>query len=511
MTRQMHVSLFLLLLLCLFVQLCSTSGILAAPSAGVVQEVPLKGQSGVQAYTVSTGYRHLIRIVTSTKDLENKRKYCSAEGMPIWDFDGNVIKCHNYHVLKTEDVQYLKNEILPAAVKLHADRLRVDPVKGSLVVPEFEEESTCSYFTVPVSHHCKGVNNSDMVLYVAAKPVNPFATICANASSGRPIAAAMNFRVYRKYGLRYNVRLATHEIAHALGFDYQNFVDNKMVSTLENLRGKSRVVVVSPRTLEEAKKHYGCGNLKGVHLVSSHWDHRIAKDELMSSYTVFGAGYYTALTMSVFDDLPYYSANWGMEEPMAWGNNSGCEFINGACTVNTENTKTTTKMFCSRGVYSQCTSDRFAVGSCTSVMGYRVYTEPDECPFAKPEHIYTPHGMLSALCTLTVNNTIPGSVTGNDSWCLDGDSLKVKVKGNANKVVGGVCVRVSCDEGKVKVMYAGNDKWHDCPEGGSITPLASTSTSFVSGKIKCPKYREVCTMTPDGGSRLIPKTSEQKQ
>ncbi|ORC93076.1 surface protease GP63 [Trypanosoma theileri] len=141
---------------------------------------------------------------------------------------------------------------------------------------------------------------------------------------------------------------------------------------------------------------------------------------------------------------------------------------------------------------------------------YRVYTEPDDCPFAKPEHVYTSNGMLSALCTLTVNNTIPGSVTGNDSWCLDGDSLKVKVKGSANKVVGGVCARVSCDEGKVKVMYAGNDTWHDCPEGGSLEP-STNSSIFAGGSIKCPKYSEVCTMTPDGGSRLIPKTSERRQ
>ncbi|ORC82661.1 surface protease GP63, partial [Trypanosoma theileri] len=407
MPRQMHVSLFLLLLL--FVQLCSTSGILAQQLSKVVRELPVKGENASQAYTVYTRGRKLIRINTSTRDLQNEKKYCSKEGMSIWDFEGNPIKCHNYHVLKTEDMQYLINEVLPAAVKLHADRLLVDRVNGSLVVPEFEEDSVCSYFTVPASHHCKGVNNTDMVLYVAAKPVTPFATICARDESRRPIAAGVNLAFYRKYGLRYNVRITAHEIAHALGFNYEDMVNASMVSNITAVRGKTRALVTSNKTLEKARKHYGCDSLKGMELaddtngknvVSSHWAHRIAKDELMSSYTVFGAGYYTALTMSVFDDLPYYSANWGMEEPMAWGNNSGCEFINGTCTVNTENTKTTTKMFCSRGVYSQCTSDRFAVGSCTSVMGYRVYTEPDDCPFAKPEHVYTSNGMLSALCTL---------------------------------------------------------------------------------------------------------------
>ncbi|ORC82369.1 surface protease GP63, partial [Trypanosoma theileri] len=298
---------------------------------------------------------------------------------------------------------------------------------------------------------------------------------------------------------------AAHEIAHALGFDYKNFVDNKMVSTLENLRGKSRVVVVSAKLQEEAQKHYGCEDLEGVELayadigmteVASHWAYRVAKDELMSSDTTYGAGYYTALTMGAFDGLPYYTANWGMEEPMTWGNGSGCEFIRGNCITNGQSKFP--DMFCKEAV-SRCTSDRFSVGVCSSLNGFYGKDEADECPYASPEATQTSEGLMRAPCTLMLTNKIPGSVTGNDSWCLDGESLVVKDATDTDKNVGGVCARVSCEEGKVMVMYAGNDNWYHCPEGDFLEP---TSTSFVSGKIKCPKYREVCTIAPDGTSLL---------
>lgn len=512
MQRQICCSLFLLLLLLL---LCCAHGCAAT---AVVQELPHSRDAASRAYTVSTNGRQLIRIVTSTRDLENKKRYCSEVGMSVRDFEGGSFRCDTFNVLKEEDVQHLRDVILPAAVKLHADRLLVKRVVGPLVVPEFEDDSVCSYFTVPVSHHCRGVNDSDMVLYVAAKPGGTFAIPCARDESRRPIAAGVNLAFYRKFGLRYNVRVAAHEIAHALGFNYEDMLNANMLSNVTTPSNSTRLLVISNKTMEKAKAHYKCNDLKGMELVytgkekymkASHWAHRIAKDELMSSYILFGAGYYTALTMASFEDLKYYTANWGMEEPMTWGNNSGCGFINDTCDAKKKNPNIS--VFC-QNTAPRCTSDRFAVGTCGSSNGYRVYTaKEEECPFAKPEYISTSYGVLPALCTLVVNDTIPGSLMGNDSWCLDGESLKVKDRVKAEgKDVGGVCARVKCgDDGVVMVMYAGNNEWHNCTQGGFIMP--SNSSSFVSGKIKCPRFSEVCTMRPNGGSRLVPKTSREGQ
>ncbi|ORC89814.1 putative surface protease GP63, partial [Trypanosoma theileri] len=148
----------LLLLLLLF--LCCASVCVAqkyggVQSTGVVRELPRKGQSGVQAYTVATqenGGWELIRIEAFTRDLEDTSKYCTKAGQEVIDFNGNKAKCKEAEVLNDErHREYIKN-IIPAAIKLHRDRLRVQPHKGKIIVPKFEDEVFCGKFTVPKEH-----------------------------------------------------------------------------------------------------------------------------------------------------------------------------------------------------------------------------------------------------------------------------------------------------------------------------------------------------------------------
>ncbi|ORC93757.1 surface protease GP63 [Trypanosoma theileri] len=505
MTRQMHVSLFLLLLLFLFVQLCSTSGILAAPSAGVVREVPLKGQGASQAYTVATENRKFIRIRAFYEDLTND-KYCTAVGELIKDFEGNDVECYANDVFTEEDISKYIDTIIPAAIKLHEDRLLVDPVDGPLIVPEFEENNVCNNITVPEDHHSKGVNDADMVLYVSARPVYDIYVICARNDDGRPIAGAINILPFAKKSQRYNVRIMAHEIAHVLGFDYNVFKNYSMVDEINFDDGRKRMLVKSSKTKEKVQEHYGCNTAQGMELeyekygngktVSSHWNYRVAKDDLMSSQFTVSGMYYSALTMSVFDDLPYYSANWGMEEPMAWGNKSNCDLLDN----NFENAfvgKYPT-MFCSIGKPYSCTTDRSAVGYCIPESRY---TDSDgneiNAAFVRSE-LYNSANTGSMSCSDKVTSDIPGSIFDNDSFCLDTEEY-TRVVGQDTLSFTGVCARVSCDGGKVKVMYAGDNKWYDCPEGNLLVP--TSTSSFVSGKIMCPKYNEVCTVAPDGSSR----------
>ncbi|KEG11258.1 surface protease GP63, partial [Trypanosoma grayi] len=104
----------------------------------VVAEVPQKGQSGIQAYTaaVSNGWAPL-RIVVSTKDLEDPSKYCNETDVERPTFTGKKVDCHGPNLLRPEEIAAIKNPIIPAAVKLHTDRLLVQPVSGPLKVPEF--------------------------------------------------------------------------------------------------------------------------------------------------------------------------------------------------------------------------------------------------------------------------------------------------------------------------------------------------------------------------------------
>ncbi|ORC89830.1 putative surface protease GP63, partial [Trypanosoma theileri] len=137
-------------------------------STGVVRELPRKGQSGVQAYTVATdeneGWK-LIRIKAFTKDLENKSRYCTKVGDEVMDFQDDTDDCVGSQILTDEKKSMLIDHIIPGAIKLHRDRLRVQPQEGKLKVPKFENGNPCTHFTVPSDHHSEGVENADFVLY----------------------------------------------------------------------------------------------------------------------------------------------------------------------------------------------------------------------------------------------------------------------------------------------------------------------------------------------------------
>ncbi|RNC33941.1 surface protease GP63 [Trypanosoma cruzi] len=85
-----------------------------------------------------------------------------------------------------------------------------------------------------------------------------------------------------------------------------------------------------------------------------------------------------------------------------------------------------------------------------------------------------------------------GSRVGPRSKCLKRDGLA-----DFLGFIGDVCAEVSCDKGEVSVRYLGDDAWHKCPEGSSITPTGL----FMKGRILCPKYDDVCIFfdTINGG------------
>ncbi|EKF28270.1 surface protease GP63, putative,metallopeptidase, putative, partial [Trypanosoma cruzi marinkellei] len=168
----------------------------------------------------------------------------------------------------------------------------------------------------------------------------------------------------------YSVRVLAHEVTHDLGFLFRIMKKRKMLKKVKGVRGKAEVQQVSsPKTVEKTREHFNCMSATGMELedeggpttVSSHWKRRNAKDELMAG--VVGVGYYTALTMAALEDTGFYRANWGTEEPMSWGNNSGCALLTEKCLTN--GVTKYPEMFCTvKRSLRSCTSDRLALGRC---------------------------------------------------------------------------------------------------------------------------------------------------
>ncbi|RNC34927.1 surface protease GP63, partial [Trypanosoma cruzi] len=122
--------------------------------------------------------------------------------------------------------QLYNQKILPGAVKLHAERLLVKPTGGTITVPR-AMNGPCSHFTVPTRHKSDGVPNADFIIYAAAMPSGTksravWAATCVTWSDLRPSIGAMNFDPKYMTDTAWSVRVAAHEIAHALGFSQES-------------------------------------------------------------------------------------------------------------------------------------------------------------------------------------------------------------------------------------------------------------------------------------------------
>ncbi|PBJ77784.1 surface protease GP63 [Trypanosoma cruzi cruzi] len=494
----------------------------------VLREVPRKGQGAMQAYTVAaqdddSGWEP-IRIKVFTEDLKStnrKKMYCENDGDECENILGEKMTCKRENVLTEAKKQLYTEKILPGAVKLHAERLLVRPASEKVTVPR-TIGGLCERFTVPIEHKKNGgVSNFDFIIYAAARPSNTesmavWAATCNTWGDFRPSIGAINFDPRYMTDTAWSVRVAAHELAHALGFS-KGSIEGKSIETFEkSVRGKHRKMVAGKHVQAKAQAHFGCESLDGMELEDEggtrekaipHWKGRHARDELMAP--TVGAGYYTALTMAVFADMGYYRVNWSMAEPMSWGHRTGCDFLADKCNTTDNLAAKYPHMFCddSDKKTLRCTSDRRHVGTCTAniVEGKGSLVDKDVCPVVS-SYFHNVPGTTYNTCSDENVKHLPGSLTGSGSWCLDAELLDMK-DGDGHKSVNGVCAQVSCEEGTVKVKHLGStDVWHDCPDG---TDIQVTLDGFKQeGKIKCPKYVEVCTIAANGSSLVIPSALE---
>ncbi|RNF07752.1 surface protease GP63, partial [Trypanosoma cruzi] len=154
----------------------------------------------------------------------------------------------------------------------------------------------------------------------------------------------------------------------------------------------------------------------------------------------------------------------------------------------------------------RCTSGRRHVGTCTASIVEDKGSLPDKdfCPVVS-SYFDDASGIKYNTCSDGAVTSLPGSLTGSDSWCLDAELLSKNGDGK-HKNVKGVCAQVLCAEGTVKVKYLGNTDFQPCPEGSVIT--VTLENFEKDGKIKCPKYVEVCTIAANGSRLVIPSVLE---
>eukprot|EP00796_Vickermania_ingenoplastis_P002298 gene2298-biopygen1896 len=457
-----------------------------------------------------------IRIGVFTKDLDSDSRYCTAAGEYRPDYQGNQVMCTADDVLTEAKKNILVNQLLPDAVKLHAERLKVKRSASGFIVPNFGASGgICAQFTIPAAHQSSsGVQGYDFVLYVAAGPTsgNTIAwalTCAANSAEGRPVVGMANISPRYIADDSRTVRTVTHEIAHALGFNYQQFTAAGMVG-MASVRGKpSAPQLTSANVVAAGRDHFGWSGLTSVELEDeggagtaySHWKRRNLKNELMAG--IASIGYYTALTMAAFEDLGFYRVDYSKAEIMPWGYKAGEKLLTQKCVIG--GVSQNTNLFCSSAQEDfRCTEDRLSVGHCglgtyTTALAsyYQYFSDPavggtaqlmDYCPVVE--------AFSNAGCVDGEQAALPGSSLSAESRCLDAFN-GLKVNRYVNPVTA-VCAKVQCDATSFtyKVQFSGQKGYVACPAGAALTP-SDYSTTFGAGTVTCPSYVEMCSQVSD--------------
>ena len=499
-----------------------------------------------------------IRIAVFTPDLEDDSRYCTAVGQYRPDYSGNSVECTSTaDILTDAKKNTLINNLLPEAVKAHAERLMVHPLASDrTIVVNSMRGRYCGAFTVPAAHKTTGVADADFVVYVAAGPTSTpnsflaWALTCQfYADTARHPAVGVIYFNPRKLPESSDVtadelalhggdafawsdqlrRTATHELLHALGFTSTVFSARGVFATVPSLRGKRNVPVLNGTAVRAvAKSHYGMTDddlFYGLELEDqgadgttlSHWKRRSTKDEMMSP--VINLARYSALSIAAMEDLGFYKGVYEKAEPMGYGYGAGIDFFDKPCL--TDGTSNSPSVFCdttSSSVHA-CTTDRLNIGRCyltyysSALPSYGQYFtgQPtyggalpymDYCPVIQP--------LSNAVCNSGSMLIIPGSVVSDSSRCFDASSLILKTTyARANAI----CAQVHCDNttNTYQVLVNGASSWLSCGAGGDgyrVSPATTSPEVFMAGgTIACPRYDDVCYANPAAFGVLPPITT----
>jgi leishmanolysin len=291
-----------------------------------------------------------LRIVFSFEDLTETGAFCSSASgtAPSYRFDGDTVQCTKQeHVLTDAKRAILRDSILPAAVERIQRFISVQPVVGGL---RASSTTVCGAdFTVPREHASLlgGVNNADLVIYVASSPIPgatvAFAGACQRDQNGRAVFGRMNFDTefitWGDAATRTSlVDTAVHEIMHVMGITSSEFFVAGR-STTATKRGKTVRMVSTPTVRDFARTFSGCSTLEGAEVEDeeangpegSHWERKVFFDEVMAA-SGGGASALSGLTLGFLQDMNVgYTVTMSGAEQMTWGAQDGCAPFDHKC------------------------------------------------------------------------------------------------------------------------------------------------------------------------------------
>ncbi|KAF0879126.1 LMLN peptidase, partial [Crocuta crocuta] len=471
---------------------------------------------------------------------------------------------------------------------------------GPVIVPE-EHLQRCrvcrggkwSCLSVGVQDQ-EGVRDADFVLYVGAlatercsrENIISYAAYCQQeAKMDRPIAGYANLcpNMISTQPQEFIGMLSTvkHEIIHALGFSAglfafyhdkdgnpltSRFADGlppfnyslglyqwsdkvvRKVERLWNVRDNKIVphtvyLLVTPRVVDEARKHFNCPILEGMELENqggmgtelNHWEKRLLENEAMTgSHTQHRV--FSRITLALMEDTGWYKANYSMAEKLDWGRGMGCDFVRKSCKFWIDQQKQkrqTLSPFCdtlrSNPLQLTCRQDQRAVAVCNlqkfskplpqeyqyfdKLSGIPTEDLPyyggsveiaDYCPFSQ-EFSWHLSGeyQRSSDCRILENQpdlfkNYGAEKYGPHSVCLIQKSAFVMEKCERKLSYpdwGSGCYQVSCSPQGLTVWVQNTS--YLCSRAGQVLPVSIQMNGWIhDGNLLCPSCWDFCELCP---------------
>jgi len=290
---------------------------------------------------------------------------------------------------------------------------------------------------------------------------------------------------------------------HALGFTstlYSHYVDDNgmrysdegPVVSLERPGAPPTRMVISPRVVQFARFHYKCASLEGVELegrdYGSHWEERIAGDELMSPLTTRVMPL-SALTLALLQDSGWYKVNFAAAQRWRWGWRRGCDFVTKPCSESSWG-----DLYCSTDQL-KCNQERSSKAQCNaknnpSSDAHLYYM--DGCPTLKS---FANRGFCQDLTSVfSVKQNTNGETFGATSNCFD-------VREELDIPTVPACFQTRCthnvETNQSHLVFSVFDKWYACPSGAlgqQDTWVKIRHPSLPSGSLQvlCPSYKFFC-------------------
>jgi hypothetical protein len=348
-----------------------------------------------------------------------------------------------------------------------------------------------------------------------------YASSCVLATkNNRPVAGIIAFTQamakYRENWIQFYTNLAFHEIGHILLFNpflYDMFIDEQgdpipssQVYKSMEVNGLTRNMIITPKVVEAAKKHFNCDDVQGVELENqggqgtenSHWEARVMLSDLMIGFT-YDEAVLSEITLAFYEDSGWYKANYYTGGLFRFGKNEGCGFLTEKCIGGSHSYS---NEFCNSQPYTPtCTAGHLSRAVCYYTntysnidTNYRYFGSantgglilPDYCPVAAVPTNTTNYMPYNCVTGLQGSPAEFDEKIGDGSLCFMSNLVKKNIFGYKNK--NAVCYQHECDLSNRKLFVTVGDLKLQCPyEGGDVT-----SPGYV-GSLKCPAFENICT------------------